>query len=90
MKSFRNHIVFFQSLLTLEDKKEGLGGWGDPMVPCVQLHKNPTADRIRAQRCICMLRTKACAIASSSIYKPTRLQFLCVQLEIKISGQHTT
>lgn len=94
VKSFRNHIVFFQSLLTLEDKKERLGEWegvgGNPMVPCAQLHKNPTADRIRAQRCICMLRTKACAIASSSIYKPTRLKFLCVRLEIKISGQHTT
>lgn len=62
----------------------------DPTVPCAQLHKNPTAARIRAQRCICMPRTKACALASSSIYKPSRLQLLRVQLEIKISGQHTT
>lgn len=90
VKSFRDHIVFFQRLLTLEDKTGGLRGCRDPMVSCAQLHKNPTADRIRAQRCICMLRTKACTIASSPIYKSTRLQFFWVRIEIKISGQHTT
>lgn len=89
-KVLETALYFFQSLLTLEDKKRCVCGGGDPMVPCAQLHKSPTADRIRAQCCICMLRTKACTIATSSIYKPTRLQFLCVQLEIKISGQRTT
>lgn len=43
-----------------------------------------------AQNCIGIPATIVCTIASSSIYKPTLLQFFCVQLQIKISGQRTT
>lgn len=55
------------------------------------MHRSITSNyRNTAQNCIGIPATIVCTIASSSIYKPPPLQFFCVQLQIKISGQHTT
>lgn len=61
-------------------------------VPSYHMHRTIKSNYrwSTAQNCIGIPATIVCTISSSSIYKPPPLQFFCVQLQIKISGQHNT